>query len=317
MKNPVNYILALLPVLFATSCEHKDLYVETGRTTDIEVVFDWRNAPDGNPESMAVYLFDRDGGKPIRYIFTGRDGGRIRVPYGLYDALCMNSDGIDWAQLRNTEDIESFEVYTQDAEDMQGYGLSARSVPRAEGTETERMAMNPGMLWTDRGDGFEVKYTDKKQVITLYPEEAVCHYTVDVVDLVNAGNLQGGSIDATLSGVAEGFISGQKSGSEKRMTTPFVLSAADDGKSLHAEFLTFGQCMRDDHKNILTLYIYLSDGSKRYYTYDVTGQIDAAADPRHVHIVVRGLSLPHPIMSGGGLIPSVDDWISEHVDILM
>lgn len=319
MKTAIRIFGAAILLFVMSSCRHKALYIEEPATTmDIEVVFDWRNAPDANPASMALHLYDHDTGKHLRFIFTGREGGTIRLPFATYDALCMNSDNTDWALSRSNDDIESFEIYTDDVNQLEAYSLRPSALPRAAGTEHQRMAKTPGMLWADRNDGFKISSTAKKQVITLYPQEAVCHYVVDVIDLEGGASLDNVSVDATLSGVAEGYRDGQEAPAEERVTMPFVLSLSADKKSLHSEFLTFGQTSdSENHENLLTIYFYLADGSKRYYTFDVTKQIDSAPDPHHVHIIVRGLTLPERIVSGGGLKPDVNDWISEFYDLEM
>lgn len=61
----------------------------------------------------------------------------------------------------------------------------------------------------------------------------------------------------------------------------------------------------------------MSDGSKNYYTFDVTRQVDDAADPRDVHIILDSLSLPKPIVNGGGFQPVVDEWQNVEVEIPM
>ena len=98
MKKLFIYLFAALAV---ASCEHKDLCYDHSHTIDVEVVFDWRNASEAAPESMSLYLFPGDG-EALRYDFTGRDGGTIRVPIGKYEALCLNSD-TENIVYRNTE----------------------------------------------------------------------------------------------------------------------------------------------------------------------------------------------------------------------
>jgi len=49
----------------------------------------------------------------------------------------------------------------------------------------------------------------------------------------------------------------------------------------------------------------------------VTRQVDDAADPRDVHILLDGLPLPKPIVNGGGFHPTVDEWQNIYVDVPM
>ncbi len=297
--------------LLASGCHHKNLeaYEPTG---DLEVVFDWRNAPDATPESMAFTLYPESDDEPVAYMFENRTGGSIRAAGGTYRALCLNSDITDWARLRNREAIETFEVLTPDADQLTAQGLESSSLPRVRGAEDERIASTPGMLWgsvTD--DTVVVDPFATHQVITMYPHECVCHYTVDVIDVENSSSVRGAALDATISGMAEGYLHGQGKATDTPVTMSFQLTLADNGKDLHGEFLTFGECPDTKVDHILSIYAALSDGSKTHFTVDVSTQVSQAPDPTHVHIIVRGLKLPK--VQQGGFSPNVKDW--DHVEI--
>lgn len=317
MRNIIRYMaIAMLPV--AASCEHKDLCFEQTHKQDIEVVFDWQNAPDASPESMALYLYDTDkGGEPIRYIFTGRDGGHITVPYGRYEALCKNSDDTDWVQVRNTSDIEAFETYTPDATDYAEMLSGETATASRADDEEERTEATPQMLWSDRQSGFEVKYTDTHKVLTLYPEEAVCHYTVVFEGVENIGNLNGGVVDGTLDGMAEGYLHGSQQPTEHKVKMPFKLIPDENSGTLTAQFLTFGECQADGNDDSIVLSLPLADGEVWTQTFDVTSQVHEATDPHHVKIVIKGLELPQKEINAGGLHPDVEDWEEENIGLEM
>lgn len=313
------YVICLsVPLLLLLgACDHKGLCFDHYHVHEVKVVFDWRNAPDAAPESMVSYFFGNEEYGTLRYIFQGKDGGMISMPVGYYSGLGMNSDDTDWARSRHTDDIEAFETYTDDATTTEAYGLSTRNVPRASGTENERVAQTPGMLWTHRLDNISVDSSDGVQTVTFYPEEAVCHYTVDISDVSNLEYVDRAEIDGTLSGMAEGYNHGKNCPTENHVTLTFTLSADTEAKTLHGEFLTFGESVADSGTHILTIYLYLRDGSKWYYTFDVTSQVHNAPDPHHVNIVLSGLPLPKPIDGGGGLKPDVSDWQTEDIDLKM
>ena len=97
-----NLILPMLAAaLLATSCRHKDLYMDEPMSTALQVVFDWRDAPEANPASMAMYLYENDGSTPMRFIFDNSHGGELKAPFGTRHAVCINADNTDWAALRN------------------------------------------------------------------------------------------------------------------------------------------------------------------------------------------------------------------------
>lgn len=313
---------ALAAMVTLSSCRHKDIEFEVNDRGQVYVAFDWQKAPEAKPTSMLVYFYPADGDKPLLYTFADISGGPISIPYDSYIGLGINGDNTDWAGIRNTNDPDSFEVYTRDAESLEAYGILSRSVPRAVGAENERMAKTPGMMWSDRLDNIVVDgLTDTDangvQVITFYPDEVTCHYTVDILDIEHSEYLSGAEVDGTLSGMAEGYLHGRRTATDVPVTMPFTLKSNIEEKSLHSEFLTFGECGKTARKHMLTVYVYLTDGTKWYHTYDVSDQVSMAPDPRNVHIVLRGLDLPEPIGGGSGFRPEVGDWNEIHINLPM
>ncbi|MDE7410347.1 MAG: DUF5119 domain-containing protein, partial [Muribaculaceae bacterium] len=216
-------IIPSIIALSITSCHHKDLYMEEEMTSQLQVVFDWRNAPDADPESMALYLYEEDGHNPMRFIFANKTGGLIKAPFGTRHAICMNADNTDWVRMRNHENIETIEIFTQDAEEIGSKADDSTTIPRPEGTETERIAATPKMLWSSRSNDIRIIPHDGMQTITLYPQEAVCHYIVDVYDVRNLEEVESSAVDATLSGMAEGYSNGQQSATDNTVSMKFDL----------------------------------------------------------------------------------------------
>ena len=316
MKTSLIGMAALLLCPALSSCHHKDLIYESDLLPEIKVVFDWRNAPEANPESMALVLYDATTGKPMHFMFDNRNGGIIKVPYGQYNGLCINSDINDWAYISHDDDIDDFEVSTADATELAAFDIPASQLPAARDGESERMAETPSMLWSNRQDSIVLKAAVQSQTITMYPDEAICHYTVDVTDVENIEYVEGSNVDATISGMSGSYMHGRNKPSDTHVTMPFVLSVSG-ADTLHSEFLTFGESHDSAYSHKLTVYLYLKDGTRWYNTYDVTDQVSQAPDPRHVHIVVSGLNIPKPMLSGGGFEPDVQDWNDVTVDINM
>ncbi len=312
-------LLAFVSGLF-TSCRHKDLYMEEDMTSELQVVFDWRNAQDADPQSMAMYLYEEDGHSPMRFIFSNKSGGLIKAPFGTHHAICMNADNTDWARMRNHENIETLEIYTQDAGEIGSRADDITTVPRPEGTENERIAATPGMLWGSRSNNIAITPHEGMQTITMYPQECVCHYMVDVYDVKNLDEVESSAVDATLSGMAEGYNHGQESATDNTVSFKFDLIGNAAEENLHGEFLTFGECPTNKVKHYLTLYMVLTDGSKWYHSFDVTDQVTQAADPTHVHIIVWGLDLPEPPKEGDGaseLKTNVNEWQAVNIGLKM
>lgn len=317
MKTLFYSIVAIGAMAVATSCKHKELCYDHAHTVNVNVAFDWQNAPDAAPKSMSVYLFPTDGGEVLRYELTDRNGGTIRVPIGHYDAVSLNSD-TENINYRNTERLETFEVTTPTTvlfESLSPLGVSSVGAPRAEGTEEERVALSPDMLWSDYSQGIELSQETEPQTINFRPVSQVCRYTVDVENAENLKYVLG--VSGSLSSMAGGVYAGLSRQTDECVTIPFEMTISEDKTALSAELLTFGHCPSEQNIHELIIYVILADESKWYYTYDVTDQIHAAQDPYNVHIVLDGLPVPKPIVNGGGFQPDIDDWNTVGVDIEM
>ena len=316
MKHLHKYMLVtavIIELLGLSSCGYELCY-DHPHTADLRVVFDWRNAPDASPQSMSLYLFPAAGGEPLRYEFTDITGGMITVPEGAYHAACINSD-TELVLYRNTGSRETFECHTRSTallENYSSYGVRSETVPRAEGTAEERVALSPDMLWGDHAEGIAVA-KDARNTVTLYPDEEVCTYTVTVR---RAENLKyAAALGGSLSSMAGGVLPAVGTVSDERVTVPFDAFKSQDKTELHARFLTFGHDDGAGCPHSLIIYAILSDNAKWYYTYDVTSQVHDAPDPRHVDIILDGLPLPKPIVNGGGFRPDIDEWKTIKIDI--
>lgn len=117
--------------------------------------------------------------------------------------------------------------------------------------------------------------------ITLYPAVSVCRYTVEIRNAKNLKYVSG--VGSSISGLAGGLLPGAGADAltGERVTIPFdaVTGKDKDGEKtvITGGLLTFGHKAGNNHT--LTVYAVLADGSKWYYTYDVTDQIHSAPDP--------------------------------------
>ncbi len=310
----INICLLMLAAAAFSSCRHKDFIEDCGRTGKLRVVFDWRKAPEADPSSMEVYFFNKEGGAPLRYMFDNKYGGEITLPYGSYDAICLNSDNTDWATLRNTNDIDEFEILTTE---LTHISLQSIRTTTESPLNDRTLRDTPRNLWTDRGDSFTHQPTDGDRTVTFYPEDPLCYYTVDIYDVENLDASAERSFFSTITSMAESWRPGSKRQSNETVTMPFTLKASEDNSHLHGEFMNFGQAPDIIYTNTLKVYTFNDDGTASAYPFDVTDQIHKAPDPHHVHIVLRGLPLPEPLISPGGLRPSVDDWKEQHISLEM
>lgn len=303
-----------------SSCVHKDLYMNTDEPVKLKVVFDWRYAPDANPESMALYLFPADGGVPLRYIFSGRDGGEIHLPFGVYDAVCLNADNTDWVELEEMDTSESALLKVGETSAISPYSeLAGVLASRPESDDGNMLVDIPGATWTSGIKTFDARYDGTDKTLVLYPEDRLCHYTVDIYDVdgLEEDTRSGSSVMASLSNMTDGvrIFSGEKLTNLRAV--PFILQKGDTPESLHAEFDTFGENSDLAAVHHLSLYTKMEDGSWTVQTKDVTEQVHKAPDPKNVHIILRGAALPKSSGGGAGFTVDVNGWVSEYYEMKM
>lgn len=308
-----------MTLLSLSGCHHKDLVYGSAETKVINVVFDWKDAPSAYPESMALYLYPTDGGDVLRYEFAGRDGGTIRVPFGTYDVLCMNSDNTTWAHFSHTEKRYSFGINVgelSEVSEMDESEYASVLKSAAANIDGNPVDENPRGLWTGSTDSFTVFPNPGEQTLTVVPEDALFYYTVDVLDVDGLDELDAEGIPALLTGMSDGVDALSRTSSTNHISSPFILYMATRANALHAEFTTFGEDKAALPVHQLDAMVELSDGTWKLQSTDVTDQVREAPDPHHVNIVVRGLKIPRS-SEGGGLKVDVEDWESENFTLKM
>lgn len=299
------YTLTLVGTLALTACDHKELCMDHGHMTDVEVAFDWQQVSDANPKTMVVQIFNTDGTHYMRNEFVGKDGGAIRADAGEYNIICHNGE------METVDEIEA---------QWDGYYLTCVSqgllepmgrdgkAPRPEGTDNQPVVSPPNQVWTALHEHFQVKPLTTDQKLILSPVEVTTNCTILIDSVENLGT--GISVSAALSGMSGSYhiIRGTHFG--EPVTMPVALSQQGDNQ-LVADFKIFGHCPEDEIKHILT--IYTSD--KHYYNFDVTAQMHSqTADPNHLIITIGHLKLPEPQPEGGGMSPSFSEW--EEVEVI-
>lgn len=334
-------VYGITTLLFQTACEHKELCYHHPHIAQLQVEFDWSYAPYAEQnnlvEGMCLWFYPVDEGgtqtgDPLRYDLSGMKGGTIEVPVGCYQVLYYNND-YETVQFRNVGDFWQKECYTREGSLFEPvYGSASYSAPRAKGTEEERVVITPEMMWGDHAmnvdihennlsywfvrDGETERTTIERDELrlTLMPHEQICYYTYEIRNVKNMGYVT--QMSASLSGMSGSVFCASEQVEDEAVTLPFEASF-DEQTHIVGDFHTFGHHPENDERHKLALYVWLNDGSKWLYTFDVTGQVDEAPDKRRVHIVIDELSLPEPIGDDSGFQPTVDGWIEEEEEIWM
>lgn len=305
--------LSLLSFLLLTACAPHDLdEAETG-TFDIDVRFLWDKVPTASPSMMDFYLYPDDGSKPQRYMFAGRDGGRIHVRAGQYRAVAFNADTETILQ----HDMDSWDDarLTTPQTRLLGGGTSseadsrAAEVPRAPGTDNEAVMMAPEMIWADRTD--LIPLDDRHCVLTMHPDTFTCRYDVIVSGVAGIDRLAHAT--ASLTGLAGSGKPCLNTVAGPLCTLPIDLKSTRAEETITGTLFTFGHCPAPA-THTLMLYIGLTDGRLYYWHYDVTRQVHDAPNPKHVTIRIDGLDLPDLSVNNA---VQVEEWDDVEIEMQM
>lgn len=313
-----SFLFAILLTAVLSACNHKELcYVHPHEVT-LRLEYDWTDAPEANPAGMCAFFYHEDANvAPVRFDFRGTEGGEIALIPGRYRVLSYNND-TEVVKLGNTHDFDSHYAYTREGnilEPIYGNGMSLPN--RTEGAEDERVMITPDMLWGTNEVDIVVTGSES-QVITLHPQDLLCHYSYEVRNVKNMKHVS--QMSAALSGMSPSMILVGEGLHTEPVTLPF--GAVRNGDSgIKGEFLTFGHHEDVDKPHRMSFYMVMDDGSKFSFTkgsnLDVTDQVHSAPNRKRVHIIIDGLDLPTPIENGSGFKPEVDDWDDVQQDIQM
>ena len=323
MRKSLLPCLAIL-MLALSGCQYKDLCYDHHHWVDVNVVYHWDLAPDAEVEGMVVQFYDpvKETVEPMRYELPGMAGGRTRLLPGDWQPISYNND-TESILFRGMASLGTFEAYTRSSSVEEGTRLMTRSgMPRAAGTEGQPVILDPDPLWGVVGDPFTLHIGDPAKTVDLYPVPLFKHVYITIRDVPNIQYTNG--FGGALSGLAPSIrIADQKLGEE--LVTQAFDGHVPDPTTVTMHTLIFGHCPHlsegVENEHILTIYAILADGSKWYYTVDVTDQMhDKVKNPpesQNIYIDLEGLDVPKPIVNGSGFHPTVDDWASEEIDLRM
>lgn len=315
-------------LLLLTSCDYKDLCYDHSHSAGVIVRFDWQKAPDLNAKGMTVLFYDTERtGNPERYDFVGRDGGTARLVTGSYRAVAYNYD-TETILYRGMESSSTLEAYTRRSSIEEGTQMAALSrgytMPRAGGTEDEPVILEPDPLCGAQSDVFQLDASVAGDV-TIMPHMR----TREVVVTINhVPNLQYTSqIGGSLTGLAPSVNMTTGQLGEGCVTQAFTASSRGDS-TIVMKFRIFGHCPHaqgtQHNAHLLTVYAVLADGSKWYYTEDVSDQMHApshggggSGEDVEIDIEVDGLPIPKPIVNGSGFQPTIDGWQGIEIQVDM
>ncbi|MDE5594877.1 MAG: DUF5119 domain-containing protein, partial [Muribaculaceae bacterium] len=89
MKSTIIMVIISLAMLPLSSCDNQQelCFAHNHDRIPVEVVFDWSECPDANPQTMSLYLFSKGGYR--RHEFEDKNGGKILVVPAAYTAIAV------------------------------------------------------------------------------------------------------------------------------------------------------------------------------------------------------------------------------------
>ena len=316
-----NYSLFTIICSLFMSCEYKDLCYDHNHWALATPAFDWSKAPSANPKSMTVLVYDKAnlGSEPERYDYRlVPPYPEIRLTPGDYQALTYNND-TETILLRGLEEPSTVEAYTRTSSIEEGTMIDTRAqMPRAAGNEP--VILEPDSLWAGLSEDIHISL-DSLYKIKMMPEPRFVEIDITVKNVPNLKYV--GQMGGALTGLAASIFLETGKLSENTATQAFTCEAVD-GSTIHMKFRCFGHCpyhAEGSHSaHIFTLYAVLADGSKWYYTQDVSEQMhdpETNPDEYNLYLELEELPIPKPIVNGSGFQPTIDGWQGVEIDVGM
>ena len=299
----------LLLLCLLTGCEYKDLCYDHSHSDKVFVTFDWQKAPQHTATSMTVlfYNIDNPSQQPIRYDYP-LSGGSATLEPGRWRAVTYNNN-TETILYRGAGAWNTIEAYTRLSSIEEGTQLTRAGMPQANGAEQERVILEPDPIWGCVSEEFTLVADGDGYHLVFMPEYRYITLKVKIANVPNLKYTEG--IGGAISGVAASRYIATGELGQQMATEAFTVQKTGD-ETLEATVNIFGR--RTDASDIahyLTIYAILADGSKWYYTYDVSQQMHNPKqnpDDHHVYIELDDLPVPKPIVNGSGFQPTIDGW---------
>ena len=309
--------------LLLTSCDYKELCYDHNHLTNLELTFDWAQAEEANPEGMTVQFYDltAPAADPVRYDLKGRYGGQIELLPSTWNAVAYNYD-TETILYRGMESIETLEAYTRESSIEEGTQIQTRAeMPRPAEAQDQPVILEPDMLYGAVGQAFTLDFDAPERIVTLQSQERVCDVVITIHNVPNLNYTS--QFGGALTGLSPSVFMHSARLGEGLVTEAFTAQEIDE-TTLQMEFRIFGHCPHHDegivNTHLLTIYAILADGSKWYYTVDITDEMhqdSPDSDEYHINLDIDGLPIPKPIVNGSGFQPSIDGWQSIEIDVKM
>lgn len=307
---PKSCLYCLCLLLMLCGCRHKELCYDHPHSREVEVRFHWGyDVQPAKAMRVLCYPLSHSRSEPYGFDIGNSRGGLIDLPAGAYEVLAYSLD-TENIIIEGESDAKLLQAYTREltwARSRRG-SRDALPIRTVDAPDYMARAYVPQTL---------IRSTAERQYIDLYPEEAVCRFTLEVHGIRGLSFVRQSRV--SLSHVAPSLF--LKDMRLDGLASEALFDTRLEGDVLRGQFNIFGLFPLDTKapKYELTLFFITADKNV-YATYDVSEQIKEAQRAqghiRHVHLVLSvDIQIAKPIGNGGGFRPEVDDWQAIEKDI--
>ncbi len=272
----------MIAAVFMPGCEHNELCYDHTHVTELNVEFDWSQAPDADPSTMVVHFFRPDGSLYRRVEFTQRTGGKVRLEAGEYRILFHNGNMETVYELGNSHSDYALSGVSRSILEPMGREGDA---PRPPESADQLIFSAPDQVWAGSHSAIEILPGVAGQTVKLTPVEATMEYTVEITGVENLRDDI--DVSAAITGMSPLYWLAEGCHGGEAATLPISVERVGDN-TLVAHFRTFGHCPQTELAHTFSVYT----SNKFFVNYDITEKMHNAPDPRHVVIEIHGLRLP-------------------------
>ncbi len=272
----------MIAAVFMPGCEHNELCYDHTHVTELNVEFDWSQAPDADPSTMVVHFFRPDGSLYRRVEFTQRTGGKVRLEAGEYRILFHNGNMETVYELGNSHSDYALSGVSRSILEPMGREGDA---PRPPESADQLIFSAPDQVWAGSHSAIEILPGVAGQTVKLTPVEATMEYTVEITGVENLRDDI--DVSAAITGMSPLYRLAEGCHGGEAATLPISVERVGDN-TLVAHFRTFGHCPQTELAHTFSVYT----SNKFFVNYDITEKMHNAPDPRHVVIEIHDLRLP-------------------------
>lgn len=279
----------------------------------VAVNYNWNSvAADSVPRGMSVLFYPLDGYDYWRFELPAA-GGEVELDEGTFDVLTFNNDTRS-VMFNGLGAASTAMAYTAPTTLTSGLnGVYAESAPPPRSDASQPVCAQPDMMYAATVHSFSFSAMEMESSITLAPTQFTCCYKVIVENVTNTASI--GMLSMSLNGLASYKHLATGTRSAGPVEIPATLTIADD-TTLAGSIVSFGPAANTDNTR-LSVNLWLKDGQKRNYVFDVSQQIIPYATAMNLTIRVGGIDLPEIENEGdmGNIQVGVDNWDTIDIEL--